>query len=265
MRRNGVQLRRKEIMDNILKISRQMIVEFITKIIGRNDGQLQENGQLQEAPIASNIRFESLDPQTILWKFNVSNIVMTKLGYHWLEGAENGLNIRYRNREFTYDARHTVTTIDFRAYIPVLIIIERAFVGFIAVRSVTIPNSVIEIGKEAFRDCTSLESVTIPDSVTSIGNFAFQGCTNLTSITIPSSVTSIGAYAFRGCTDLISIISSNPVPPNVVPEAFYGLLVDAYLYVPENSIDDYRVTQGWRIFGQNIKPFEQQSRYRDAR
>jgi hypothetical protein len=264
MRRNGVQLRREELIDNIPKISRQMIVEFITKIIGRNDGQLQEEGQLQETPITNNTRLESLDPQTILWKFNAPKAIMVKNGnHHLMDNIENDLSGRYKSREFTYDARHTVTYLQFYPDKPT--IIEKAFVGFIAVRSVTIPNSVIEIGKEAFRDCTSLESVAIPDSVTSIGNFAFQGCTNLTSITIPSSVASIGAYAFRGCTSLISIISSNPVPPDIVPEAFYGLLVDAYLYVPENSIDIYRVTQGWRIFGQNIKSFEQRPRYRGTR
>ena len=61
--------------------------------------------------------------------------------------------------------------------------------------SITIPNSVVTIGKSAF-ECTGLASVTIPESVTSIGDYAFADCTSLISITIEGSVTSLGSDAF---------------------------------------------------------------------
>jgi hypothetical protein len=54
----------------------------------------------------------------------------------------------------------------------------------------------------AFSGCTSLTSITIPNSVTNIGAYAFYGCTGLTSVTIPNSVTSIMDGAFRGCPGL---------------------------------------------------------------
>jgi hypothetical protein len=63
--------------------------------------------------------------------------------------------------------------------------------------SVTISNSVTNIGDVAFDYCHSLTNVTLPNSVTNIGNWAFEGCASLTSVTIPDGVTSIGVAAFQ--------------------------------------------------------------------
>lgn len=71
--------------------------------------------------------------------------------------------------------------------------------------NVVIPDSVTEIGEEAFKDCTGLTSVVLPKSVKKIGYGAFEYCTNLTTIDIPDSVTEIGEKAFRGCTGLTTI------------------------------------------------------------
>ena len=65
-----------------------------------------------------------------------------------------------------------------------------------------IPESVTEIGEEAFSSCDSL---TIPEGVTSIGTEAFRNCESLKSITIPVSIKSIGADTFDMCESLTSI------------------------------------------------------------
>ena len=111
----------------------------------------------------------------------------------------------------------------------------------IELKSVNIPNSVIDIGSFAFGGCISLTSIDVdpsnkfyqsengvlfnkgktellqypsaktqtsyilPDSVISIGDHAFKNCSNLTTITIPDSVTSIGSYAFSYCYSLTNI------------------------------------------------------------
>mgnify|MGYP002543931583 CR=1 FL=1 len=77
--------------------------------------------------------------------------------------------------------------------------------------SITIPDSVTNIGGSAFEGCTGLTSITIPDSVTSISEGTFGGCSSLTSITIPDSVTNIGDYAFSRCTGLTSVTIGNSV------------------------------------------------------
>jgi BspA type Leucine rich repeat region (6 copies) len=81
---------------------------------------------------------------------------------------------------------------------------------YLAITSVTIPNSVTNVGDSAFSGCSSLTSVTIPNSVTSIGAGAFQVCSKLTSVTIPNSVTSIGNFAF-----FLSGITSVTLPNRV--------------------------------------------------
>lgn len=75
--------------------------------------------------------------------------------------------------------------------------------------SVSIPNSVKEIGSYAFNGCNALISVSIPDSVTEIGSGTFYECSALTSLTIPNSVKEIGNEAFYGCSSLESISLSD--------------------------------------------------------
>lgn len=61
------------------------------------------------------------------------------------------------------------------------------------------------IGNSAFKYCTAMTQFTIPDTVVEIGANAFEGCNKITSIVIPESVTKIGASAFSGCSVLTDI------------------------------------------------------------
>ena len=73
------------------------------------------------------------------------------------------------------------------------------------ITSVVMPNTVTEIGNEAFQNLPRLTAVTLSTSLTTIGDGAFYSCTALTSITLPSRVTTIGQMAFRNCTALTTI------------------------------------------------------------
>ena len=75
--------------------------------------------------------------------------------------------------------------------------------------SITIPDSVTNIGNYAFDGCTGLTSITIPNGVTRISYGAFNKCSNLTNVIIPSSVTSISDYAFDRCYKLIEVYNKS--------------------------------------------------------
>ena len=62
--------------------------------------------------------------------------------------------------------------------------------------SYTIPNSVTNIGEDAFFYSPGLTSVTIPSGVTSIGDSAFSWCTSLTSVYFQGNAPSFGVFLF---------------------------------------------------------------------
>src|SRR5262245_19019946 len=68
---------------------------------------------------------------------------------------------------------------------------DHAFDSYTGLTSVTIPNTVANIGVQAF-SASGLTDITIPNSVTKIAASAFLRCTSLTNVTIPNSVASIG-------------------------------------------------------------------------
>ncbi|MBP5410197.1 MAG: leucine-rich repeat protein [Prevotella sp.] len=79
--------------------------------------------------------------------------------------------------------------------------------------SITIPNTVEEIGTNAFENCKNLKSIDIPESVVSIGFSAFNMCQGLKSVHLSKNVRYIGSGAFGYCQNIESftIDSENPV------------------------------------------------------
>lgn len=78
-------------------------------------------------------------------------------------------------------------------------------------KSVSLPQSVEIIGKQAFKDVRELCDFTIPQSLTSIGKGAFSGCTLIENVSIPNGVTTLSDEVFKGCSSLQSVSFSDGV------------------------------------------------------
>ena len=132
---------------------------------------------------------------------------------------------------------------------------DYAFEGLTNVKSVSLPDTLVSIGGEAFANTgasAGIDYISIPDSVISIGNGAFELCnvdlvrlpsgitaipddafshSRIRSIVIPENVTEIGDRAFAYCTSLVSA----ELPEGIVTigeSAFSFCLSLEYLTLP---------------------------------
>lgn len=71
---------------------------------------------------------------------------------------------------------------------------KNAFYGNTTVTAVILPETVVNIGLQAFAKCTSLKEIAMPN-VKAIGNEAFRG-SGLETVTIPPIVENLGKYSF---------------------------------------------------------------------
>ena len=81
----------------------------------------------------------------------------------------------------------------------------RCFEFCSSLTSISLPASLISLGKDCFNDCDKLTNISLPYGLTSIGNGCFGGCSSLTSISLPSGITSLGESCFSSCSSLKSI------------------------------------------------------------
>ena len=132
----------------------------------------------------------------------------------------------------------------------------RAFIENGLEGELIIPEGCLDIGGEAFKDA-EITKLQLPSKLEIINGGTFCNCRRLTKVTIPKYVSYIGEDAFRNCGALQTVICLNPEPPELGRDAFADLYFDkVVLEVPEQSIDVYRRTDGWKDF-KNITAYHE--------
>ena len=119
--------------------------------------------------------------------------------------------------------------------------------------SIGFPSTLRVIEQEAFYR-SNLKKIVLPEGFLSLDQYSFGRCTNLTEIILPSTLNNLESNTFFR-------FKSEPTPQRKVtcyadtPVGDWeenGVKNDI-LYVPEESVDIYKITPGWRGFG-SINP-----------
>ena len=101
-------------------------------------------------------------------------------------------------------------------------------------KSIQLPNSIVEINSYCFYKCSNLSEINIPNSVTTIKESAFS-CCDLTSLVIPKSVKKIDYYAFGWNKHLMEVFFLGSERPEIRSNAFDYCHSALTLYVPNKE------------------------------
>lgn len=143
-------------------------------------------------------------------------------------------------------------------------LVANAFAGCKQLTSVSLPNSLVFVGDDAFKDCDALEFNTyngykylgnesnpylylasaedktiqiaqIDSNCKIIGYSAFEGCSQLNTVEMPSSIVNVCESAFYNCTRLENLVIQEGVV-NFSANAFYGCSRLANVTLPDSLV-----------------------------
>lgn len=141
--------------------------------------------------------------QVLAYDFEINGIFYNKK----FEGVEVTCQFKNEGNQSTYSGYVVIpdTVVYEGKRYPVTSIDNYAFYNCGALDSIFIPNTVVNIGYDAFRKCINLVSVILPKRIKEISMFCFENCSKLSSVIIPNGVSRICHNAFWGCINLQEI------------------------------------------------------------
>ena len=159
--------------------------------------------------------------------------------------------------EYGFESCTTLETVTIKST-KIITIPDNCFSSCSNLHSISLPNSITEIGPSAFAN-TKLANITLPNSLTTIGSSAFAN-TKLDQIVLPNSLTTIGSSAFFKCRNLVSIRCNSVTPPTLESSALGAttgqptnqINANLKIYVPATSTGDYLNAEGWSSYKDKI-------------
>ena len=111
-------------------------------------------------------------------------------------------------------------------------IADEAFLYYVSLTGITLPDGIVYIGDNAFNDCHNLTGIEIPKSVAHIGNNAFYNCVNLTDISVADG--NVAYYSENGIlynnakTEIIRFPSKKADTSFTIPDGVTGIADGAF-------------------------------------
>lgn len=175
----------------------------------------------------TSVALDYTDDEGIQWSYTVNNTDMT--------ATITGVTLSSQTKEFAIPSHisdgtntYTVTAIGSGAFSNSKCNNPKWVFG-----NLTIPDTVVSIGNEAFKNTYIFGKVVIPESVTSIGNNAFENCDGLTEVVLPSGLTTLNSGMFKDCFALNKVASEHIV--EFKTQAFYNCRALYDITIGENA------------------------------
>lgn len=111
-------------------------------------------------------------------------------------------------------------------------------------------DNITDIPINAFYENGAIKSITIPNTVLGIGEYAFWNCYNLESVVLPDTIEEIEDYAFQECYLLTSMTILATTPP-ILGRCVFEYADDCIFYVPAAALNDYR--SSWSEYASRIQ------------
>ncbi len=114
--------------------------------------------------------------------------------------------------------------------------------------SFTVPDTIVKVHEEAFRNNSTLTEIIIPDSVTEIGKSVFTGCGNLENLVVPFVGTSADATEADETTLFGYMFGKDSYNESVSVSQYYRNNYSVRYYVP-TSLISVTVNGGDLLYG----------------